>query len=120
MGGGCGYSSVNFQKKKRGKKKPDKAKQVEQTSVFALQMCAETTRRALQGKMKRESLVKWPLHPPPAEPPLIVLLSSVVYGWVGGGRASGPEPRRTCHGLTPAEIHAPPPPRILLVLLGSI
>lgn len=86
--GGC-YSSVNFQKKKRGKKNPDKAKQVEQTSVFALQMCAETTRRALQGKIKRdlgESLVKWPLHPPPAEPPSLCccfLLS--MGGWEGEG-----------------------------------
>lgn len=87
--GGWLIISEFSKKEKGGKKNPDKAKQVEQTSVFALQMCAETTRRALQGNIKRdlgESLVKWPLHPPPAEPPSLCccfLLS--MGGWEGEG-----------------------------------
>lgn len=44
---------IEFSKKNKGKN-ADKAKQVEQTSVFALQMCAETT-QASRGKYKETS-----------------------------------------------------------------
>lgn len=92
------------EKREEKKKNPGKAKQVEQTSVFALQMCAETT-RASKGKHKETSENPWwsGCFTRLQMSPLIVLLFSVGYGWVRGGVVdpSRGEPATTWHRRDP-------------------